>query len=561
MQVQELLQLRGTEQHLMLPKVELDTLEQSLYLTEQIIQGLTPEATFELLGGSEKDVDEMFNKIYNEVYDVMYGTFVKSGRKIEASNLGYLDKLSDSVEEEMRCNSLSYFITSCLPFFEMSWHHYQWSQIPERWKKFLVLAARDHGKSFMFSNAYPAWMLYKYKPKTPKERINNRGFLFSFSMVQAIDLLEILKGTIEDSDVLRDRLYNKDKWSKMDITCKNRARLTVKGFGSAVRGAHPYWIMIDDGLKDNVLYSSEQNQKTIDYFHAVVENLLTPGGTMGIVGTPFRSNDLYGHLKTKENWKVFEYPGIFPDGTTLWPSRWKFDDLMEKRMSQGNLIFSREILVKPITAESTLFPMELLNTAFLRMDEFTLVNSRESFPIKFSKVITGCDFAISGNVGSDYSVYLTWGIDDTDKMWLLNVVRGQGMSYQEQMGHLKSINMNFRPDMMVFENNVFQQIFVDEASKAGLPVVGVTTTSKKNDLREGLPSLAIAFGRGQFKIPIGDQRSRDFADLLVSEFSSVAFTDKGLQSTSEHDDIAFATYKSVEGTRMITVNSFNYTMV
>jgi len=256
-------------------------------------------------------------------------------------------------------------------------------------KRFVLGDGTVTHNSYMFSNAYPAWMLYKYKPKTAKERTNNRGFLFSFSVTQAIDLLEILKDTIVNSDELRERLYNKERWSKLDITCKNRARFTVKGFGSAVRGAHPYWIIIDDGLKDNVLYSSEQNQKTIDYFHAVIENLLIPGGSLGLVGTPFRVNDLYGHLKVNR-WPTFEYPAIFPDGTLLWPERWNYAGLMAKRKSQGNLIFSRELLVKPVTSDSTIFPIEILNTAFYRMDNYVLVHNVDSFPVKFKRVVTGC---------------------------------------------------------------------------------------------------------------------------------------------------------------------------
>lgn len=541
------------------PKIEVDKAEQTLYLAQQIIEGLSDEATLELFKATNSsDIDELFDIILNETYRVLFG---ENGSKIDVANLGYLYKVCDSFEEELRCKDLGYFITSTMPNFDMNWHHFEWARIPTMFKRFCVVAARDHGKSFMFSNAYPAWQMYKYKPKTPKERNNNRGFLFSFSMIQATDLMEILKSNIEDNDILRERLYNKDKWAKTDITCMNRARLTVKGFGSAVRGAHPYWIMVDDGLKDNVLYSSEQNNKMNDYFHAVVENLLTPDGSLGIVGTPFRSNDLYGQLAQKENWGVFYYPAIFPNGKLLWENRWNYKGLMDKRKSQGNLIFSREILVKPITSDSTIFPIEILNNAFIRMDEYTLVPNRESFPIKFNKVVTGCDFAISGNVGSDYSVFMTWGIDDSDKMWLMNVVRGRGMSYTEQLGHLKNINANFKPDVMMLEKNVFQQIFVEEAERAGLPVLPHTTTSNKNDLKQGLPSLAIMFERGMFRIPTGDQRSKDFADMLVMEFSSVAFTEKGLQGTFEHDDITMSTWISVEGARNVTINQFDFSWV
>jgi hypothetical protein len=412
------------EQMIVLPKHEIDVLEQGLHITEQIIQGLSPQATLELFNNvSSKDMSKIFDMIHEETMRVLYGDTTHGNLNVDVANLGYLNRLTDSVEEELRCNSLSYFITSVLPHFEMNWHHFEWTRIAEMYKKFLVLAARDHGKSFLFSNAYPAWQLYRYKPKTPKEYNNNRGFLFSFSILQATDLMSILKDTIENTEVLKERLYNKDAWSKTDITCKNRARLTVKGFGSAVRGAHPYWIMVDDGLKDNVMYSSEQNQKTIDYFHAVIENLLTPGGSIGLVGTPFRSNDLYGHLKQAGVYKSFEYPAIFPDGSLLWENRWDYKGLMEKRKGQGNLIFSREILVKPVTSDSTIFPVDILNNAFIRMDKYTLVETIESFPVKFDRVVTACDFAISGNVGSDYSVFGTFGIDSNDKMWLINCVR------------------------------------------------------------------------------------------------------------------------------------------
>ena len=117
--------------------------------------------------------------------------------------------------------------------------------------------------SFYFSNAYAAWQLYRYKKpsttrysKRPTAASSNRGFLFSFSLQQSVDLLEILKGTIEENEILKERLFPQstaNNWSATNIVCRNGARLTGKGFGSSVRGAHPYWIIVDDGLKDNVI--------------------------------------------------------------------------------------------------------------------------------------------------------------------------------------------------------------------------------------------------------------------------------------------------------------------
>jgi hypothetical protein len=535
-------------------------------LAREIIETLTPEAIDELFGSAdEQGLDQIYQTIMQETYGVVYGTQdYNKGKTVTSETFGYLDKLTTSVDETLRCENLTYFITSVLPDFDMAVHHLQWSDIYMRIKRFAILAARDHGKSYFFSNAVPAWQMYKFKGKagkTPIER-NNRGFLFSFSIQQAIDLLDILKENIEGNDILRERLYTKEKWNKTDIVCKNKARLTVKGFGSSVRGAHPAWIMVDDGLKDNVIYSKMQRDKSINYFHSVIMNMIVPNGPVGLVGTPFHNQDLYGDLKTKKVWKVFEFPAIFPDGTVLWPERWNFEGLLEKKESQGNLIFSRELLCRPITSDSTIFPIEILNYSMFNMDNFTLVTGRENYPKKFDTVVTGCDFAISGSVGADYSVFLTFGIDELDRMWLMHVYRAKGASYAEQMAMLKHINIEFRPDLMLLEKNQFQQIFAQEAERQGLPVMGHQTDGRKNDLREGLPGLAIMFERSKFKVPVGDQRSKDFSDEMITEFSSVAFTEeKGLQATHGHDDICMAWWIACEAAKMITaggVFGFNY---
>lgn len=426
--------------------------------------------------------------------------------------------------------------------------------------------------SFYFSNAYAAWQLYKYaRPKgtifsaRPTKSNSNRGYLFSFSLQQSVDLMEILKGTIESNDILRQRLFPDSKqsgaWASTNIVCKNGARLTCKGFGSSVRGAHPFWIVVDDGLKDNVIYSQLQRQKSIDYFHSVIMNMLVPGGQIIVVGTPFHASDLYGDLKSKKGWFVIEYPAIFPDGRILWPQRWSFFDLLDKRASQGNIIFSRENLCRPITNEASIFPLKVLERSLLRMENYVLVRNRDDFPMKFNKVVTGCDFAISANVGSDYTVFTTWGVDDeTGERWLLNFHRQKGMTFNEQMQVLRGINARFRPDTMILEQNTFQQIFVQESDRQGLPVVGHTTGIDKYDLKTGWPGLSIDFERGKIHIPIGDDYSRNVKDLIFSDLGSVAFTDKGLESVGEHDDISSSFWLAKLGANLITTG-FKYTFL
>lgn len=535
-----------------------------LNIVDEIIEGLDERGINELLEGSEGDLDFVIDNLVRDTFEVMY-----TGKTDIDFSPKYTDRLSESIEETLRTRNLTYFITSVMPDFQLSWHHLEWGDLVHRYRKLCIEAARDHGKSFYFSNAYASWQLYKYaRPKgtifsaRPTKSNSNRGYLFSFSLQQSVDLMEILKGTIESNDILRQRLFPDSKqsgaWASTNIVCKNGARLTCKGFGSSVRGAHPFWIVVDDGLKDNVIYSQLQRQKSIDYFHSVIMNMLVPGGQIIVVGTPFHASDLYGDLKSKKGWFVIEYPAIFPDGRILWPQRWSFFDLLDKRASQGNIIFSRENLCRPITNEASIFPLKVLERSLLRMENYVLVRNRDDFPMKFNKVVTGCDFAISANVGSDYTVFTTWGVDDeTGERWLLNFHRQKGMTFNEQMQVLRGINARFRPDTMILEQNTFQQIFVQESDRQGLPVVGHTTGIDKYDLKTGWPGLAIDFERGKIHIPVGDDYSRNVKDLIFSDLGSVAFTDKGLESVGEHDDISSSFWLAKLGANLITTG-FKY---
>lgn len=546
-----------------------------LNVVDEIIDGMDDSGILELMSGSGGDIDKVLENLLSDTYKVLY----TGDTQIDFAPR-YTERLSESIEETFRCKNLTYFITSVLPDFQLGWHHLEWGDLVHRYNKLCIEAARDHGKSYYFSNAYAAWQLYKYSrpkkmiySKRPSKSNSNRGYLFSFSLQQSVDLMEILKGTIEGNDILRERLFpdsrNSGAWASTNIVCKNGARLTCKGFGSSVRGAHPYWIVVDDGLKDNVIYSQLQRQKSIDYFHSVIMNMLVPGGQIIVVGTPFHASDLYGDLKSKskaatgsdKGWFVIEYPAIFPDGRILWPARWGFNDLMEKKATQGNIIFSRENLCRPITNESSIFPLKILERSLLRMENYTLVRNRDDFPIKFNKVVVGCDFAISGNVGADYAVFTVWGVDDeTGERWLLYFYREKGKTFHEQMQVLRGINVRFRPDTFVMEQNVMQQIFVQESDKQGLPVVGHTTGIDKYDLKTGWPGLAIDFERGKIHIPIGDKYSQDVKDLIFTDLGSVAFTDHGLESVGEHDDISSSFWLAKLAANLITTG-FKYTFL
>lgn len=532
-----------------------------LRVVDEIFDSIDDRGINEIMEGTELDIDSMIDIMLEETFAVLF-----TGHRDIDFAPHYTERLSESIEETLRVNNLTYFITSVLPDFQFGWHHMEWGDLVMHYKKLCIEAARGHGKSWYFSNAYIAWQLYRYKkPRTmqfsmrPTKSNSNRGFLFSFSLQQSVDLIEILKGTIESNEILAERLMPQNTkegaWASTNITCRNGARLTGKGFGSSVRGAHPYFIVVDDGLKDNVIYSSLQRQKSIDYFHSVIMNMIIPGGQTIVVGTPFHAQDLYGDLKTKKGWFVIEYPAIFPNGKILWPQRFSYATLMDMRNTQGNIIFSRENLCRPIVSDASIFSLEVLRQSLIRMDNYCLVRNRDDFPKKFDKVVVGADFAISSAVGADFYCYTVFGVGEDGGMWLLWIEVGKGKKYDEQLQILRGINARFRPDVMVFEANVFQQIFSEGATDYGMPVVSHNTGTEKNDLSKGWLAIAIAMERGLFHIPTGDDFSVKMKDMIFDQLGSVAFTDQGLQSVGSHDDICSSMWLAMLGRNLSRTGS------
>ena len=387
--------------------------------------------------------------------------------------------------------------------------------------------------------------MYKYDRLSKDQNVLNgrSGYIFSNTQSQVIDLLEIIKDSISDIDILREKLFPnmREVWSKGSIKTKNGCRLRVRGLGSTVRGAHPGYIVLDDPLKDNVLYSRNQREKNKAYFNASILPMLVPGGQMIVAGTPFHIDDLYSIFRNSYDFAYRVYPAIDEQGNLLWKERHNKADLDMRRRVQGNTIFTREFLVRPISDQSTLFPDEITKKSVLGMGGYSYVANVEAFPIKFRKVVTGADFAMSANVGADFTAFVTFGIDHSDNLYLLNLYHKKGVKFYEQRRALMNIWKNFKPDIIFLEANQFQsiysQILTEETS---MPVKPFVTTSRKQDLKDGVPGLSLLFENGKIHFPYQTKLDREITDKILDEFGNIGYTDKGIQGIGAHDDLVMA---------------------
>lgn len=527
------------------------------------------EIISQIFSGNNTDVDTFFELLYQETINVLFPNDNNSNGIVQKNIFSHIDKFSDLFDEELKRYSLNYFIVNTLPDFQMNWHHLEWGNLVQRYNKLSVIAARDHGKSYFFSFAYLLWKLYRYKKVQPGSttmkdyQMSKLGMVITNEFGLAKHLLTIVKDEIENNDNLCKYLMpekTEGKWAETEITTKNGATLVIKSFGSKMRGFHPGYIVTDDFMNDSVLYSEEQRRKYISMFHSVVMNMLIPGGQVINVGTPYSTKDLFADLKSKSAWKTFEYPAIFPDGSLLWEDRHDIHSIIEKKETQGSLIFSREILVKPVSNESTIFPWSILQKAFT--ENQILIPNIWSTHKKYKRVAIGCDFAISGSVAADFSVFTVLGVNEQDKYELLNQFRFQGMSYSQQLAYIVKLNSDFNPAVIIMETNGFQSIFSQQGKDRNLPVIDHTTTGiNKKDLRTGLPGLSILFEQERMIFPTGDKYSKDVVDTLCIELSSITFTDKGkLESVNGHDDTGMSLWLARIGCDYVN-KSFGFTFI
>lgn len=539
---------------------------------ESVIDMLDVRSLNELGGGYMADVDRLMTVIEEEIIDI----FRQVPKPITEDRFSSLTNVTESIHESLKILNYNYFKVTMLPEFYIGSHSIEWGNIVQIYDRTCILSSRGLGKTFEISMAMPIWKMYGYRKATDFNPIDlsiarrREGLIITNKYELGKKILGSIASEIKNNNALWDRLKPEHKdegvLGRERIETKNGCEINLRSAESSSRGLHPDWIVIDDYGDNNWIYSQMQREKAKENFYGDIMKTIERGGTVNIIGTPFHEKDLYADIRDNDKtFKFFEYPAIFPDGTITAPHRWNLKELRREYETSGSLIFSREILCVPISDSSTIFPYEILDKAFIGMQDYKLIYNRDSFPIKMKYVSVGCDFALSAMIGADSTVFSVWGIDSLNQFWLLYIWRKSGASHLEQIGKLKEIERNFSPDEIVCESNGFQKIMLEIGKEHGIKnITSFTTTGwNKKDLMNGLPSLAILFEQGKIKMPRGDQYSKEMTSWLCSELNSITIKpDTGrLESQGQHDDGAIAMFLSIRCTTLNKQKGLNFVMI
>lgn len=525
---------------------------------KEIVDNLPPKALNQLLGGYADDVDRMILEMASQTEYAL-----NLGKALDSEMLDYVDRVKASMDETLKIQSWSYFNTTVLSNFRMNWRNLEWCNLTQLFPWSSYLCSRSSGKSYSWLWAFPLWRLYSYtrptfyRPNTIDNQNRKETALITNTMTLAKTHVNKIIEEIENNEILTEKLNpnNKAKIGETAIETETGAILHVRGKDGFIRGLHVGAALVDDLPDESSLYSDEQREKLKEVFRGTITPIVEPYGYLIVSGTPYSTapNELYNVLKADKRFAVFEYPAIFPDGRPLAPDRYVFEDLLMKKSELGSMVFSREYLVVPIADSSTIFPYDFLMRSTVGMENINFAESIDSYPFKMKKVVVGIDFATSGNIGADYTVFTCWGIDYQDNFHLINIWRKQGASHNEQIDKIVLWDRLYRPNTVICEANGFQGILSDMARQRGLRNVEkfTTTEGNKKDLHTGWPSLSALFERGQIRMPYKIGETRDLVEIIFSEFSSITFrSDKGkLEAVGAHDDIVSSSFMSVNKLR------------
>jgi hypothetical protein len=323
-----------------------------------------------------------------------------------------------------------------------------------------------------------------------------------------------------------------------------------------VRGGHPKYIVEDDILDDDTLYSETKRKRATEYHFSVPSNMITPGGQIVVVGTPFHMKDVYASIEATGKYAVATFPAFDDRGRALFSMRYDVVALENKRQEIGPTRFAREFMCKPLTDEASYFPSKLFEGAEVRLP-YVLGLDWKYWTEKGCERYTGVDIAMSAEVGADWFVVFTIAVDEQGVRHIANIRRKQGLGLQAQLDILRDENTLMRPAVFHIEANQAQRIIPDEAIRTtDLPIRrffttgvqpklewkrGMTSISMgKHNLDRGVPSLRMSLENKKWRIPRGDANSIELTDTWIGEMGCISFEDGQVLSVGEHDDTVMA---------------------
>lgn len=359
-------------------------------------------------------------------------------------------------------------------------HISEWLQLLGQHRQLVVEASRDHAKSWTFSYVWPLFNIQKCMD--PKQPVNIA--LLSYSEEQSKKNLARIRKSIETNPFLK-WLQPKLKsytWSDSKLECSNNCTVESFGFGSSIRGGHYHIFLIDDPTKDHFTMSLAEQE---NFLYGVVLPAVRRGGQIVVCGNPVEKQDLLERLENNAEWKTFKYPAWNERQEPLWPDQYTLEDLKARQRAMPAHLFSREYLLKRVSAADAKFKEEWIKY----YEDSELVGKA------LYRIMT-IDPAFSP--GGDKLAAVVTGTDRDGNVYVLDRLGFRG-DFKAGISELCDMIAKWMPDFLGTETFAFQHMYKvwleEELNRRGIIIhieaLGTDTKKSKAARIEALqPKLA-----------------------------------------------------------------------
>ncbi len=278
-----------------------------------------------------------------------------------------------------------------------------------------------HGKSTLASVAFPAWHL----GRNPNHEFISCSYSGSLAMGFSRKVRQLLREPTYKT-AFRTRL-DPDSQSAEAWLTTGGGGFVAAGVGGGITGKGAHVLVIDDPVKNREDAESQNNREANwDWYTSTAYTRLAPGGGVLVILTRWHDDDLAGRLlkaasEGGDEWTVVKYPAIAEEdeefrgqGEALHPERYDGPALKKIQRAVGPRDWSALYQQNPVADDGDYFSRGMIK--YYERDEVDHDQMR---------YYCAWDLAIGKRDRNDYSVGMVIGVDDMDKLYVVDVVRGR----------------------------------------------------------------------------------------------------------------------------------------
>lgn len=273
---------------------------------------------------------------------------------------------------------------------------------------------------------------------------------------------EAIKAELESNEVLRHvygvlvppEWQDSPKWTNKHFETSNKVNVVARGAGKGrgvnIKNQRPTKIIIDDAEDDEGVRSPERRQK----LHSWITNVIVPSvdrevGYVKMIGTVL-NDDCEVLNFYKANGGIFRK--AIENGKPIWWSQKRLDQLKAKI---GSIAFAQEMMNEPTNDE----------TALVKLSWLKFYNRGEA-PTKLTKYAFA-DLAISSSGKADYFVIIVVGLDDDGNVWILDLFREKGLTFNAQVEAIIQMHIKHQLTRIGIESVAYQRALEQEVKRQG----------------------------------------------------------------------------------------------